>query len=341
MHDLSRGTIVVTGGTGLIGSAVIWTLNRRGLENVLVVDRMDTSDKWRHLVPLRFADYVDADEFLDRIENRAGAFGHLHAIFHLGACSSTTERNADFLLRNNYEYTKGIAHWAVQHLVRFAYASSAATYGALEDCLSEDLELSTLRPLNAYAFSKHVFDLYAQRHGFLNHICGIKYFNVFGPNEDHKGEMRSVVLKAYEQIRTDGMVRLFKSYRPEFADGEQRRDFIYVKDAAEATVHLAESDTNGIVNLGSGKAQTWLDLVRPIFAALDVAQRIEFIDMPAALRDRYQYSTCAQIDRLRASGYDRPFTSLHDAVTDYVKTYLVPNRCLDPIDAPLEPVVRV
>lgn len=339
MHDISRGRIAVTGGAGLIGSAVIWALNRQGLDDILVVDRLDTSEKWRHLVPLRYADYAEADAFADAFDG--GACGDVRTIVHLGACSSTTERDAAFLMRNNYEYTKRLAVRSAERNVRFVYASSAATYGGLEDNLAEDLDPQSLRPLNAYAFSKTAFDRYALRTGLAQRCCGIKYFNVFGPNEDHKGEMRSVVVKAYEQIRDSGSVKLFKSYRPEYANGEQRRDFIYVKDAAEMTVHLAQAGTNGIVNVGSGLAQTWLSLVRPVFRALGVPERIEFVDMPEQLRGKYQYSTCARIDRLRASGYDRPITPLADAVTDYVSAYLVPGRFLDPSDARLEATTPV
>ncbi len=341
MHDISRGAVAVTGGAGLIGSAVVWALNRQGIENIYVIDRLDTSEKWRHLVPLRILDYVDADDFLERLEQRRDAFGEVRTLFHLGACSSTTESDSGYLLRNNYEYTKRLAQELVSRETRFMYASSAATYGALEDDLSEERDLRSLRPLNAYAYSKHLFDLYAQRTGLAQHCCGIKYFNVFGPNEDHKGEMRSVVLKAYEQIRSTGSVKLFKSYRPEFADGEQRRDFIYIKDAAEITLHLAQSGTNGIVNAGSGRARTWLELVRPIFAALALPERIEFVDMPDQLRGKYQYSTCASSERLRASGYARAATPLSTAVTDYVVNYLVPGRPLDPADTPLEATAPV
>ncbi len=336
MHDISRGTIVVTGGAGLIGSAVIWALNRRGFERVLVADRLDRSEKWRHLLPLRFDDYVDADELLERLERRADAFGDVRTVLHFGACSSTTETDAGYLLRNNYEYTRRLGEWACANDARFVYASSAATYGALEEHLSDEADLRSLRPLNAYAFSKHLFDLYAERTGLAERCCGIKYFNVFGPNEEHKGEMRSMVLKAYEQILANGIVRLFKSYRPEFRDGEQRRDFIYVKDAAEITVHLAQAPTTGLVNVGSGRAQTWLELVRPIFPALGLPERIEFVEMPERLRGKYQYSTRARIERLRASGYDAPMTPLTEAVTDYVTAYLLPGRCLDPADASLE-----
>ena len=334
MFTLDRGTIIVTGGAGLIGSALIWALNRRGLEDILVVDRLDESEKWKHLVPLRFTDYVDADDFEQRLID-GDDFGGVGTVLHLGACSSTTERDADYLLRNNYEYTKNIANWAEESGARFVYASSAATYGGLEDDLSDTADLRTLRPLNMYAYSKHLFDLYAARTGLDRRICGVKYFNVFGPNEDHKGEMRSIVHKATEQIRATGAVKLFKSYRPEFRDGEQRRDFIYVKDAAEMTLHLAESGATGLFNVGSGKAQTWLDLVRPIFRALELPERIEFIDMPEHLRGKYQYSTCARMERVASTGYETPCLPLADAVTDYVTNYLIPGRALDPSDAPV------
>ncbi len=334
MHDLSRGRIVITGGAGLIGSAVLWALNRRGIDDALVVDRLDASEKWKHLVPLRFADYVEADEFA-QFAAAGRNFGDVRTVFHLGACSSTTERDADFLLRNNYEYTKRLALWAAEQEARFVYASSAATYGGLEAELSDETDLYALRPLNAYAFSKHLFDLYAMRTGLDQKTCGLKYFNVFGPNEDHKGEMRSIVQKAYDQIRERGNVRLFKSYRPEYRDGEQQRDFIYVKDAVEMTLHLAESGATGLFNIGAGTPHTWLELVRPIFLALELPESIEFVEMPPQLRGKYQYYTCARMARLYATGYDRPITPLADAVTDYVTNYLVPQRPLEISDTPV------
>jgi ADP-L-glycero-D-manno-heptose 6-epimerase len=333
MNDLSRGTVIVTGGAGLIGSACIWLLNRRGIEDIIVVDRLDESEKWKHLVPLRFADYVDADDFGEVIASDPKAFGTIGTVLHLGACSATTETDSDYLIRNNYEYTKQLAQWAVNAGTRFVYASSAATYGALEDGLSDRAPLRSLRPLNMYAYSKHLFDLYAARTGLSSKIAGLKYFNVFGPNEDHKGDMRSIVFKAFEQITMTGSVRLFKSYRPDFRDGEQRRDFVYVKDAVEMTLFVAESNLTGLINVGSGSTHTWLDLVRPIFETLGLAESVEFIDMPATLRGKYQYSTRAEMNTLRAAGYDRPETSLYDAVGDYVKNYLVSGRVLDPSDA--------
>ena len=334
MNDLHNGRILLTGGAGLIGSTVLWALNRRGIDDVLVVDRLDESEKWKHLVPLRFADYLDADDLTEAIECDPDALGPIRTVIHLGACSSTTECDADYLMRNNYEYTKRLARWSLEREIRFVYASSAATYGALEECLDDEAPLPSLRPMNAYAYSKHLFDCYAQRQGWFERICGIKYFNIFGPNEEHKGEMRSVVAKAFEQIRQGGVIRLFKSDRAEYADGEQRRDFLYVKEAAEMTLHLAESGSVGLVNVGAGKAQTWLDLVRPIFAALEVPERIEFIPMPEHLRAKYQYYTCARVDRLRASGYNAEIPPLADAVGDYVRNYLVPGRVLEPTDAP-------
>ncbi|MHB8147641.1 MAG: ADP-glyceromanno-heptose 6-epimerase [Vulcanimicrobiaceae bacterium] len=334
MQDLSSGPIVVTGGAGLIGSALIWLLNRHGIDDILVVDRLDRSEKWKHLVPLRFRDYLDADDFEALVMGRPEAIGPVGTVFHLGACSATTETDADYLMRNNYEYTKRLAHWAIDIDARFVYASSAATYGALERGLSDEAALPTLRPLNMYAYSKHLFDLYAQRTGLASSIVGLKFFNVFGPNEDHKGEMRSVVQKAYEQISANGSVKLFKSYRPDFRDGEQERDFIYVKDAVEMTLHVAGSSLTGLVNIGSGRARTWLELVRPIFHAVGIPERIEFIEMPEQLRGKYQYSTCASIDRLNASGYDRPQTPLDRAVDEYVRSYLIPGRPLDPADLP-------
>ncbi|MDP9018898.1 MAG: ADP-glyceromanno-heptose 6-epimerase [Candidatus Eremiobacteraeota bacterium] len=334
MKRFGQGRTIVTGGAGFIGSALVWALNRRGIDDILVVDRLHVDEKWKNLVPLRFADYVDADEFEQRIQERPRDFSDVQCCFHLGACSSTTETDAAYLMRNNFEYTKHLAHWALESQTQFIYASSAATYGALEDNLSEERPLHTLRPLNMYAYSKHLFDLYAERQGWLDRITGLKYFNVFGPNEQHKGDMRSVVHKAFAQIRERGSVKLFRSYRAEFADGKQERDFIYVKDAVEMTLHLAQTGSAGIFNIGSGLAHTWVDLVGPIFETLGLPAQIEFIDMPGSLREKYQYSTRAATERLRASGYAGRMTPLRSAVGDYVENYLIEDRRMDPeVDA--------
>jgi ADP-L-glycero-D-manno-heptose 6-epimerase len=326
---VSRGDrVLVTGGAGFIGSALVWGLNERGIAEVVIADRLGTTDKWRNLAPLRFEDYLEADDLFSRLAS--GALGKFSLVLHMGACSSTLERDASFLARNNFEFTKTLARWALANGARFVYASSAATYGdgaaGMSDRVSGADDLAALRPLNAYGYSKQMFDQYALSHGLLDRMVGLKFFNVFGPNEGHKGEMRSLVHKAYERIRDTGRVRLFKSYRPEYRDGEQRRDFVYVKDVVEMTLHLAgASGAAGLYNIGSGEARTWLELARALFAAMGREPEIEFIEMPEAMRARYQYYTCANISRLRATGYDAPVTPLDAAVADYVRGYLEPD----------------
>ena len=323
-------TILVTGGAGLIGSALIHALNQRGREDILVTDVLGRDTKWKNLSPLRFHDYMQAEALLRLLDANPDALGSLRTVFHLGACSATTETDAGYLLENNFAYTKRLAQWALQRGVRFVYASSAATYGDGARGMDDGTDrLETLRPLNAYGYSKHLFDLHAKRNGWLDHIAGIKYFNVFGPNEGHKGEMRSLVCKAYEQILQTGKVRLFRSHRDDYRDGEQVRDFVYVKDAVAMTLHLADSpDANGLFNIGTGTPRTWIDLANALFAALGKKPRIDFIDIPPHIRDQYQYHTCADIGRLRAAGWNTPATTLEDAVTDYVRNYLVPGRHL-------------
>ena len=322
--------MLVTGGAGFIGSALVWELNRRGCERIVIADFLETSEKWRNLVPLAFEDYIEADDLLTRLESKS--LGRFDVVLHMGACSSTTERNAAYLARNNYQFTKELAACALSSDARFVYASSAATYGGGGVGMSDDASLAylrKLRPLNMYGYSKQMFDLYAAQRGILDKIVGVKFFNIFGPNEDHKGDMRSLVNKAYGQVAETGEIRLFKSYRPDYADGEQRRDFLYVKDAVAMTLHLAAADdTNGLFNVGSGEANTWLDLANAVFGALGKPSNIRFIDMPEDLRGKYQYFTQADIGRLRGRGYSAPVTPLADAVADYVRNYLVPARRL-------------
>ena len=338
MADLANGRILVTGGAGFIGSALIWELNRRGLKNILVADLLGQDVKWKNLAPLQFADYIEGDDLLMRLDVHGHQFEDVQTIFHLGACSSTTETDAAYLIRNNFEYSKALAQFALAGDRRFIYASSAATYGCLEQRVSESIPLETLRPLNMYGYSKHLFDCWAERAEILPLITGLKYFNIFGPNEYHKGDMRSVVHKAYYQILETARISLFKSYRPEFRDGEQRRDFLYVKDAVDATVYLAEHvEGGGIFNIGSGEAQTWLSLATAIFNSIGQPAKINFIDMPEELQDKYQYLTCADIRKLRAFGYERPMTPLTDTVRDYVLNYLIPGRHLG--DEPASPKI--
>lgn len=324
--------IIVTGGAGFIGSAVVWRLNQRGEKDILIVDHLDETEKWKNLVPLRFSDYLDRNAFIERIEK--GDFGsRIRAIVHLGACSSTTEADAGYLMENNYRYTLRLAAWQEQHPnCRFIYASSAATYGdGAQGYRDDQATVHTLRPLNAYGYSKQLFDLYALRRGWLDRIAGLKYFNVFGPNEDHKGDMRSLINKAYPDARGHGRIRLFESYRPDYGDGDQLRDFIYVKDAVEMTLFFLENRrANGLFNIGTGRARSWNELAQAMFRALEKEPRIEYIPMPENLRDKYQYYTCADTERLRAAGCAHQCMTLEDSVSDYVRNYLATGDRLDP-----------
>ena len=326
----TESRILITGGAGFIGSALVWELNRRGCENIVVCDRLSTDEKWKNLVPLKFADYIDGNDLLQAVQHSPAKLGHFDHVLHLGACSATTERDADYLMRNNYEFTKQLCQWSLASQTRFVYASSAATYGDGAHGMDDQMaDLHALRPLNMYGYSKHLFDLHARREGWLPSIVGLKYFNVYGPNEDHKADMRSLVHKACGQILATGKVQLFKSHRPDYKDGEQMRDFLYGKDAIRMTLHLAETPAaGGLFNLGSGVAHTWVELATAIFTALGKQPNIEFIDMPEHLQPKYQYYTCADITKLRGSGFSTEITPLAEAVRDYVQEYLVPDKRL-------------
>ncbi len=328
--------IIVTGGAGFIGSAIIWRLNQLGKDDILVVDNLGTDEKWKNLVPLKFHDYMEKDEFLSLAINQRLAAKlrsdrePIEAIIHMGACSSTVERDATYLIQNNFEYTKQLAMVAVNEGSRFIYASSAATYGDGSKGFADDEKhIDRFMPLNMYGYSKQIFDKWALWHGLFDRIVGIKYFNVFGPNEYHKGDMRSVVAKAYEQIKTTGKMQLFKSYREDYRDGEQVRDFIYVKDAVDMTLFFLENkNVGGLFNVGSGVANTWNKLASAIFNGLGMPSKVEFVEMPETIRDKYQYRTTADISRIRRAGYTSPITGLDEAVSDYVRNYLVPGKRL-------------
>ena len=314
--------IAVTGADGFIGRNVVAELNARGYDDLLLVDSLGRDDKWRNLLGLQYEDLLGPEDFLASVEK--GKIADLDAIIHLGACSATTERDADYLLRNNYRYTRTLCEWSLEHNTRFIFASSAATYGDGSQGYRDDVaELPILRPLNMYGYSKHMVDMWARKHKLFDRIVGLKYFNVFGPYEDYKGDMRSMVSKSYDQIKKDGKVQLFKSHRPDYKDGEQMRDFIYVKDAVAVTLHFLEHrNVGGLFNCGTGQARTWKDLVNAVFVAMKRPPQIEFVPMPEVLQGKYQYFTQASMEKLRQAGYTRPFTSLEDAVSDYVTTYL-------------------
>ncbi|MCP5469321.1 MAG: ADP-glyceromanno-heptose 6-epimerase [Chlamydiales bacterium] len=314
--------IVLTGGAGFIGSNVLKVLNERGYENIVVVDEFDESDKWKNLVGKSFEEVLDKSELFDWLHEG------VQAIIHLGACSSTVERDSHFLLENNYRYTRMLAEYALARGIRFIYASSAATYGDGSKGFSDDHDLlEQYEPLNMYGFSKHIFDLWLKRKGLLDRVVGLKYFNVYGPNEFHKGRMASAILKMVPDVMQDGKIRLFASSEPErFEDGGQIRDFIYVKDAAEMTVQFLENDLGGIFNIGTGEEQTWNRLAKGVIRGVDRPGQIEYIAMPDDLVGKYQNYTCADMKKSHVNKLVMPRFSLEEAVLDYVKGYVLPHK---------------
>lgn len=320
---------IVTGASGLIGSAAVWALNKAGEQDILAVDHLGTSEKWKNLRALRFTDYMERDTFMEYLLD-GDILDGVQGIIHMGACSSTTETDATYLVHNNFEYTKTLAELAAAKGIRFIYASSAATYGDGEQGYKDDeSQIEKLRPLNMYGYSKQMFDLWAKKNGLLKEITGVKFTNVYGPNELHKGGMRSMVCRSFEQIRDNGCVNLFKSYHPDYADGEQKRDFLYVKDAVDMVLFLLErKNLTGLYNIGSGKAETWNQLATAAFAAMGREVRINYIEMPEHLKGKYQYYTCADMSKMRAAGYTKEPTSLEDAIKDDIQVYLQPGKFL-------------
>jgi ADP-L-glycero-D-manno-heptose 6-epimerase len=322
--------IVVTGAAGFIGSVLIWLLNQRGETDVLAVDTHPSDAGEPNLAPLTYGrGYQDHERFRDDL--LAGRYrDELRAILHLGACSSTTETDWAYLQRNNIQYSQDLCRAALGQGARFVHASSAATYGDGSRGFDDDhAKLDTLEPLNLYGKSKHEFDLWVRGEGLLEEICCLKYFNVYGPNEWHKGDMRSMVCKGYEQVRDSGTVRLFESDRPDVPHGGQRRDFVYVKDAAAMTLWLLDHpEVGGVFNVGTGRATDWNTLIGAIFGALGREPNITYIPMPEHLKGKYQDFTEARMDKLRAAGCDVPITPVVDAVREYVTEHLVPGRHL-------------
>lgn len=316
---------LVTGGAGLIGGAVVSALNQAGETDILIVDHLGTSEKWKNLRDLQFTDYLEKDLFRRLLYEGKFNDAGFKAIIHMGACSSTTERDASYLADNNFNVTKELAAFSVSHQVRFLYASSAATYGAGEHGYVDDEEhMDELRPLNMYGYSKLMFDLWAKRTGILRSITGMKFTNVFGPNEKHKGGMRSMVLRAFEQITERGWVELFRSDRPEYPDGGQMRDFVYVKDVAAMILALMEHNAKGIYNVGSGRAETWNALAGAVFKALGREPDIRYIAMPENLKGKYQYYTRADMTKFQALKTGVSARPLEEAVADYVQNHLLP-----------------
>ncbi len=316
--------IVVTGGAGFIGSALIWKLNQMGRSDIIVVDHFTENEKYKNLIPLKFLDMMDRAEFAERVDEGFLKEYKVETLYHLGACSSTTQLNMGFLIKNNYEYTKFLCDSASSSGVRFIYASSAATYGNGSNGYSDDeSKIEQLRPLNAYGYSKQLFDVWAKNNGYLKEIVGLKYFNVFGPNEYHKGDMRSIVNKSFDLIKEKGYAKLFKSYSDKYSDGGQRRDFVYVKDVVDMTIYFGENPSLcGIYNVGTGKANSFNDFIKPVFKAMNIPEKIEYFEMPEVLRGKYQDFTQADMSKIKKAGYNKPPTDISVAVIDYVSNYL-------------------
>ncbi|WP_449220797.1 ADP-glyceromanno-heptose 6-epimerase [Tistrella mobilis] len=321
--------IVVTGGAGFIGSNILAGLEARGHDDLVVVDTLGTDEKWRNIAKRALADVVRPERIFDFLNARAG---EIEAVVHMGAISSTEERDADVIVANNIRLTLDLVDWCARHGVRLIYASSAATYGDGALGFDDDGEagaLAGLQPLNAYGWSKHMVDrritaLRARGADLPPQWAGLKFFNVYGPNEYHKGGQRSVAHQVFCRIRDGGHARLFRSHRPDYPHGGQLRDFVWVGDCVAVVEWLLETPhANGLFNVGSGKARSFADLARAVYAAMNLTPQIEFVDMPEHLREKYQYFTEAKIDRLRAAGFTRPATELEDGIASYVRDYLL------------------
>lgn len=327
MSSAPQKLIVVTGAAGFIGSCTVKYLNDKGFTNLLLVDDIKKTEKWKNLLNKKCVDLVSRHALFQWLEGKEGM---IEAFIHLGACSDTMEADGDFLMENNFRYTVRLAEYALKHGHRFIYASSAATYGNGSLGFNDDHSgLDMLKPLNLYGFSKYYFDLWAKQQGVLDQIVGLKYFNVFGPNENHKGRMASMVYKMAPIVQKEGTIRLFKSTDPKsFGDGDQCRDFIYVKDAVRMTCDFLNNDLGGIYNIGSGETTTWNTLAKAVFKALDKPVQIEYIDMPGDLIGQYQNYTRAEMDKYKQkTGVLTPCVfTIEDAVADYVGNYLLKDQ---------------
>jgi len=321
--------VLVTGGAGFIGSAIIWGLNKRGIHDILLVDRTTDPQSKKNLSGLSYSKYVQKDEFIATIINSA-QHEDTDVIFHMGACSDTTETNEQYLVENNFEYTKHLAKFAIKNSIKFIYASSSATYGDGSAGYIDNLDtILTLKPLNLYGKSKQDFDIWAFQNKLFDKIVGLKFFNVFGPNEYHKGNMRSLICKGYHEIIETGKLSVFKPYREDYKNGEQVRDFVYIKDVIDMVLFFLDNLTlSGIFNIGSGTPSSFNSLGTKIFDALNITKNIEYINMPISIRDKYQYCTETGIGKIIEAGYDNSIRALTDSVQDYVKNYLQPGKYL-------------
>lgn len=317
-------SVIVTGGAGFIGSCVVRTLNDMGIEDITIVDHIRETDKWMNMRNKKYTEYINRDEFLEKLPQYAGKVTH---IIHMGACSATTEKDFDFLYKNNYEYTKTLWKFCTENQISFIYASSAATYGDGTEGFDDKDDIKRLRPLNGYGYSKQLFDLWAEKQAIApkQHV-GFKFFNVYGPNEYFKGSMASVIYHSFNKITETGEMGLFKSYKEGYEDGGQLRDFVYVKDICKVIKFMIEhEEVNGLFNLGTGQARSFYDLAASTFRAMGLEPNIKYVEMPEGLRAKYQYYTQANMEKLRGVGYTDAFYSLEDGAKDYVQNYLMKN----------------
>ena len=314
--------IIVTGGAGFIGSCIVRELNNMGYEDIIIVDNIQKTEKWKNMRNKRYLEYISRNDFLDRLPEFAGKVSH---VIHMGACSATTELDFDFLYKNNFEYTKILWKFCTENQCSFIYASSAATYGAGEFGFDDKMDIKQLLPLNGYGYSKQLFDLWVEKQTLApkQHV-GFKFFNVYGPNEYYKGSMASVIFHSFNRISETGEMGIFKSYKEGYEDGQQLRDFVYVKDLCKVVHFMIEHpDVSGLFNLGTGQARSFYDLAAATFDAMGVKRNIAFVEMPESLRPKYQYFTEAKMDKLREAGYKEEFYSLEDGARDYVQNYLM------------------
>lgn len=314
--------VIVTGGAGFIGSCIVRVLNDMGIEDITIVDHVCETDKWMNMRNKKYVEYINRDEFLDRLPEYAGKVTH---VIHMGACSATTERDFDFLYKNNLEYSKELWKFCTDNQISFIYASSAATYGDGAEGFDDRRDIKYLRPLNGYGYTKHLFDLWVEKQEKTpkQHV-GFKFFNVYGPNEYFKGTMASVIFHTFNDVRKTGKKGLFKSYKDGYEDGGQLRDFVYVKDICKVIQFMMKhSEVSGLFNLGTGEARSFYDLAVATFTAMGLEPNIEFIEMPESLKGKYQYYTQANMEKLRSVGYTESFYSLEEGAKDYVQNYLM------------------
>lgn len=310
---------VITGGSGFIGSGLLWGLNRIGIDKVMIVDLLkENREKFKNIEHLKFFDIIDAWDFLNDFRK----FNEIKIIFHFGAITDTTFNDENIMMKNNYDYSVSLTKLCREKGLDLFYASSAATYGTEDYFEDSEESLEKLKPVNLYARSKHLFDLWVKENKLFEFLTSIKFFNVYGPNEYHKGKMASFILQGYKQAKDNGVVKLFKSCKEGVKDGEQKRDFIYIKDVVDILIFIYEKNLKGIYNVGSGIARSFNDIVKSLSVSMGKEIGVEYIDMPHSLRGSYQYYTCADIRKLRILGYSKEFYSLEDGINDYVKNYL-------------------